>query len=281
MYRVFTNRGIQDPSRSADQRPFHGLWSELVNARSLAWRFFVRDTAARYRQSILGLIWAIFFPLLSIAVLLLLSGAGIINVVGLEVQYPIFIVVGVWFWGLFALTLSASTNSLVNAGPVVTKIWFSRPAVILAAAGLGLAEFLIRLPVVLLVMFFYSADIAPIRFGLAIASLLPLFLLAIALGLFFSVGAAIVRDISFVVPAALGGWLLITPVFYEFSPGSTLELLNRFNPAAHFITFSRSLMLGGTLNHRAYWICTGMVAVLLPLGWRFFHVAQKRIAERV
>ena len=278
---VYTPRGPVTGSRSerrglasAGSPRWHGLWP-------LVWRFFVRELSSKYRQSLLGIFWAVIVPLVGIAMLLVLNNSGIIHIEGLDVPYPVFIILGISIWSLFSTTLTACTNSLVGATSLIAKIQFPRSALLLGHAGLGIVELLIRLPLIAVVLVIYGVRIDPFNALLALLSLIPLLLLAVGLGAILSVAAALFREVIFLLPMAIGVLLLLTPVMYPIREDTLLGRANLYNPLSHFTGSVRSALLFGELPGQPYWAFTAATAVLLIVASRLFQVAQTRIAERI
>jgi lipopolysaccharide transport system permease protein len=267
---------------SLQQHHRHGMWNGLRDACPLAWRFFLRDFRAKYRHSILGVLWAAIVPLFLIAMLLVLHRSGIVQLHGLNnVPYVVFIVIGVTIWGLFATTLTACTDSLINAGALISKIQFPRASLLLAQAGMGLVEFAIRIPLVVAIMLYENQFAGFLHLGLGILAMTPLFLFAIATGLVTSVVAALFRDLGFVLPIALGVLMLLSPILYPIPHDSLLGKLNTFNPITHIVETSRNILLGSLSAPPGYWFVTLGILVFLLVAWRFFFIAQRRLAERI
>ena len=109
----------------------------------------------------------------------------------------------------------------------------------------------------------------------------PLFLFAIATGLVTSVVAALFRDLGFVLPIALGVLMLLSPILYPIPHDSLLGKLNTFNPITHIAETSRNILLGSLSAPPGYWFVTLGILVFLLVAWRFFFIAQRRLAERI
>jgi len=267
---------------SLQQHRRHGMWNGLRDACPLAWRFFLRDFRAKYRHSLLGVLWALIVPLFLCAMLLVLNRSGIVQLQALNnISYVVFIVIGVTLWGLFATTATACTESLINAGTLLNKIQFPRISLVLAQAGMGLVEFGIRIPLVVGVMIYENQFPGFLHLGLGILALVPLFLLALATGMVASVVAALFRDLGFLLPIALGVLMLLSPILYPIPHQSLLGRLNTVNPITYLVDTSRNILLGSLSVSPGYWIVTSGTLVFLLIAWRFFKIAQPRLSERV
>lgn len=258
------------------------MWIELSGSRSLTWRFFLRDFRAKYRHSLLGVLWALIVPLFLCAMLLVLNRSGIVQLQALNnISYVVFIVIGVTLWGLFATTATACTESLINAGSLLNKIQFPRTSLVLAQAGMGLVEFGIRIPLVVGVMIYENQFPGFFHLGLGILAMVPLFLLALATGMVTSVVAVLFRDLGFILPIALGVLMLLSPILYPIPHQSLLGKLNTVNPITYLVDTSRNILLGSLSVSPGYWIVTSGTLIFLLIAWRFFKVAQPRLSERV
>ena len=123
---------------------FSEICSEIKKNRWLTYQLFKRDFFAIYKQSFIGVFWAFIIPLVSIGTFIILNRSGVFNFGEIDVPYPIFAILGMSFWQLFATGLVAASNSLVKAGPMIIKINFSKKALVFASVGQSIVPFLIQ-----------------------------------------------------------------------------------------------------------------------------------------
>jgi len=129
----------------------HGwrLWSvmikELINSGELIWRLILRDISVRYRQSVLGYAWAIIPAVVTVGISAFLTGSRVVSIGATAIPYVAYALWGISLWQLFSGCLTACTNSLAHSGSLVTKIHFAKEALVIAALGQPLFDFLIRL----------------------------------------------------------------------------------------------------------------------------------------
>jgi lipopolysaccharide transport system permease protein len=121
------------------------MFQELLNARELTWRLFLRDFSARYRQSVLGVAWAILMPMATAGVLIILNRAGVLEIGEVSVPYPIFALLGLTAWNLFAGGITAASSSIINAGSMVVKINFPKISLVIAAVGQAIVNLFIMI----------------------------------------------------------------------------------------------------------------------------------------
>jgi lipopolysaccharide transport system permease protein len=175
----------------------------------------------------------------------------------------------------------AMTQSLVNAGSLITKVNFPREALVLAAFGISLFDFLLRVIVIALV--FVAYGIAPAPTALALPLLLvPLSLLSVGMGLVFALLNGVLRDTAQMLSVLLPLWMLLTPVVYPMPQTDPDRTLTRLNPVAPFLATAQDLVCGSRLSDASGLVIACIISLTtFLLGWRLFHVTQPRIAERV
>jgi lipopolysaccharide transport system permease protein len=254
---------------------------ELVRSRELTWRLFLRDFSARYRQSILGYAWAVLPVLVTVITFTWLNRAKVIPIREVALPYPVFVLLGMTVWQLFASGLTTTTQSLVNAGSLITKINFPRETLVLAAFGQSLFEFLVR--VVLVAAAFVVYRVAPAWTVVLIPlALVPLALFTLGLGFIASLANGVFRDAAQGITFVLTFWMFLTPVVYPAPADGGPLWFSAVNPVAPFVMAAQDLTTRGFLAHPAHFGIGTLVSVaVFLLGWRVFHLTEPRIAERV
>ncbi len=254
---------------------------EAWSSRGLAWRLFLRDFVGRYKQTFTGLTGAVVSPVASVATLLLLNKGGVLDVGDTGVPYPVFAILSLTIWGVFSGGVGGATNAIVLNASFISKINFAREVLIVAAFGQTMVDVLIRTVLVAIVFALYgvvpawTAVFAP----LAIA---PLVLLTLGLGCMASVASALVRDTAKAVHMAITFLLVVTPVLYAAPQNEVFATITRYNIVASLVGTPRDLVLHGTIAHPERYAVSSAVAVaVFFLGWRLFHLAEVRLAERM
>jgi lipopolysaccharide transport system permease protein len=257
------------------------MWDDLCRSRELAWRLILRDLSARYRQSFLGYLWAVFPVLLTTLTFTMLRSARVLSIEAGEVPYPLFVLIGATVWQLFAGVLTAVTQSLAGASSLLAKVSFPRVALLLAALGLPLVEFAIRLAVLLAAFRLYGVPPAW-GFVLLPLALIPLCALALGLGGLTALANAVARDAGSLVTLALTFWMFVTPVVYPIPQQGTARLFHLLNPVSPFVVAARDLSTRGALSQPELYAGACLAAAaILALGWWAFHSLEPRIAERI
>lgn len=264
---------------------FFTVWREmvlnLVMSKELIWRLFLRDFSAKYRQSILGIIWAVINPILTVSIFIFLNRAGILNIGETSAPYPIFALIGISIYGILSTGLSVSSNSIIGAGSMVVKINFPKISLVIASMGQAIMDFLIRAILVIILLIIYRF-IPSWTFMFFPFVLLPLILLTLGLGLILSLLASVLRDIIHLVSFLTSLLLFMVPALYPAPQSGILADLNRWNPLSHLITANRDIIISGGLTDPFGFLWASVVSILIFLvSWRIFFLSETRIAERV
>ena len=270
-------------SASAALWRFEG-WRDLLRdflvARELIYTLAYRDIAIRYRHAFLGYLWALILPLATAGVFAFLAARQVLPIGATTLPYPLYALWGVVVWQLFANVLSACTQSLSNAGSLVTRINFPKEALVFGAAGQPLVDFAIKLvPVVILYVYY---GLTPVAALVALPFLiLPVVLLGIGLGFFLSIANLLTRDIANLVGMFATFGMFAAPVLYPPPTSSPFDLVNVLNPVSPLLIATQDVLAYGELRHATLFI-GGLVFAsgVFLLGWRVFRTVIRRVAER-
>jgi lipopolysaccharide transport system permease protein len=255
--------------------------AELWASRELLYFLVWRTVKARYKQTVLGAGWAIIQPVMTMAAFSLFFGK-LARVPSEGVPYPIFAFTALVPWTFFANSLSLASNSLVEQERLLTRVYFPRLLLPLAAVTAGLVDFAIAFGVLTALMAYYGA--VP---GLAVLAA-PLFVLlaitaALGAGLWLSALNVQYRDVRYVTPFLVQFWLFVTPVAY---PGSLVpgrwQALYGLNPMAGVIEGFRCALLGLPQPPLALLAASAGTAVFLLIsGLYYFRRMERSFADVV
>lgn len=264
---------------------FFAIWQEifssLMQSRGLIWRMFLRDFRAKYRQSFLGIFWAVLNPLVTVGVFVFLNKSGVFNIAQMDIPYPAFALVGLTVWALFATGLTACSNSIISAGTMITKINFPKSSLVIAAMGQALVDFCVRLLLTVIVFIIFKVSPAWTVIFLPFAAI-PLFLLTLGLGFFLALLNGVFRDTANITILLTTFLLFLVPVLYPAPDSGIFAAVNRWNPLSHLITTCRELVFIGEISDPAGFIYSCLFSIVIFLFfWRFFHIVEPKIAERV
>ena len=255
--------------------------SELWEYRELLYFLVWRDIKVRYKQTALGAAWAVIQPLFMMLVFSLFFGR-LAKVPSDGIPYPVFAFCALIPWQLFANALTESSNSLVGNQNLITKVYFPRLVIPIAAVLSGLVDFLIALGILILMMLYYG--IVP---GWSIL-VLPGFILlavvtALAVGLWLSALNVQYRDVRYTMSFLIQFWLFATPVAY---PSSLIpenwRAFYGINPMAGVVEGFRWALLGKTQPPGAMlWVSVLVVTILLLGGLYYFRRMEQQFADIV
>jgi len=254
---------------------------EIIESRELIWRLFVRDFLAKYKQAVLGILWAVIMPVVVVGVFVFMNRAGILNIGETSIPYPAYAILGLTIWQLFASGLSSCSASIVSGGSMVVKINFAKESLVIASLAQSFFDFLIRLFLVILVFLYYR--IVPAwTIVLFPFSLVPLILFTLGLGLMFSLLNCIARDTGNMVTIITSFLLFLTPVLYPEKKNALLSAFTKYNPLASLVNGPRDLVISGSLTQPARCFAMAIFSLIFfLLCWRIFHLVEPRMAERV
>ncbi len=255
---------------------FAGVWTY----RELLYRMILRDISVRYRQSLLGYVWAVAPQIATATVFAYLASSRVLPITGVPVPYLAYALWSLAVWNFFASCLSGSTASLAAAGQMVTKVNFPKELLVIAPVGTACFDFLVRLLPVAAAFAWLGVRPFPLAFLLPIL-LIPLALFGIGLGFFFSLGNLVLRDVGNAVGMLLTFGMFLTPVLYPPPTTDPLYLINFLNPLSPLVTATQQAMFQGFFSSASLWgVYSTVSLVTFLVGWRFFYLVLPRIAER-
>jgi lipopolysaccharide transport system permease protein len=255
---------------------------ELWRYRELLWILAERDIKVRYKQTLLGVAWAVLQPVLTMVVFTIFFGqlAGVERHIDDGLPYAVYTLCALLPWQLFANSVTNAGNSLINNQNLITKVYFPRLVIPLAAVGSGLVDLAIALVVLLAMMLWHG--IVPT----ATIVLLPLFVLlalaaSTAVGLWLAALNVEYRDIRYVIPFLVQIWMFVSPVAYPASlvrdKSERLYHLYGLNPMTGVIEGFRWCLLGST-QPPGWMLMTSTIALvsLLLVGGAFYFRRMER-----
>lgn len=262
-------------------RLLRSMSSDALAGRELAWRLFVRDTASQYRQSVLGYFWIIIPPLTTSIIFILLNSANVISSSDLGMPYPVYVLTGTVFFGLFSDGMAAPMRTVAASRSLLIKIRFPREALILTAWMQTLLSFVIRLGLLAVCLVVVHADIAT-TVPLALIPCFGLMLFGVMVGVLLVPAGALFQDITNGLVLLTSALMLVTPVAFAPPASGTLAWVMDHNPLTPLVLAARDLTITGSLaNLPATLVIMGGCLVLFVLGWVLFRLAVPIIVERL
>ena len=252
---------------------------ELIRYRELLYFLTWRDIKVRYKQTLLGVTWAILQPFFTMVIFTLFFGK-IAKLPSDGTPYPIFYYSALLLWTYFANGVSFSANSLVGGANLITKIYFPRLLMPMASTVAGLLDYIIALSILVVMMFWYHITPTLTMFLLPFLMLCG-FMAATGVGLWLSAMNVRYRDIRYVIPFLIQLWLFATPVIYPTSmlPERFRWLLS-LNPMGGVIEAHRACILGNKpIDWNSLLVSVGMILVIFISGAFYFKRMERSFAD--
>ena len=274
------------------------MLAELWRYRELIQRLVMRNIAGQFRQSFLRYFWVAIPPVATALIFGMLRRSRILNIdvsMG-EIPYPLFVLIGTTYWGFFQQVTIMATTSISNAGSLVSKVYFPREVIVFSSVAGALVNLAIRLVVLILAFFVFSYTphmqilFAPLLF-------VPLCLLGTGIGLLLAPIDTMMRDMSQALNFLFQFGLFLVPAVYRTPSLSEAyqtigsnhinwKMLvfwaHNLSPVSHMIRTAVSLIENGTVGS---WMALSIASIcsllVFLIGWRFFHICEPLLAERL
>jgi len=250
--------------------------------RELVFFMVWRDVKVKYKQTLLGMAWAVIQPVLTMLVFTFVFGE-VAKVPTDGIPYPIFSFAALLPWGLFEVALNQGSRSLVAHNNMVTKIYFPRLILPISSVFAGLVDFLIAFVILIGLMLYYR--VAP---AYDLLWTLPLFILlaivtALGVALWLSAINVKYRDVNQALPFLTRFWLFITPIAYSSSVISEKwQILYALNPMAGVVDGFRWALLGsGNGPDITLWVSATISVLIFISGLFYFRSMEKTFADTI
>jgi lipopolysaccharide transport system permease protein len=263
------------PKKTISLQDFKEIW----NQRELLYFFTWRDFKVRYKQTFIGVAWALFQPFVSMIVFSLFFGK-LAGVPSDGVPYPIFVYVGLLFWQFFSDALSDTSNSLISNQSIVTKVYFPRLILPISTVVTKLVDFGISAIILVLLMIYYQY--MPSLEGILLLPLLLFitFMTALGGGLLLASINVKYRDVRYILPYFIQLLLFVTPVIYSASIAGKLSWVLAVNPMSGVIQTARAAFLHtAPINWLLIAISLFAAIMILIVGTIAFKKTERYFAD--
>jgi lipopolysaccharide transport system permease protein len=261
---------------------FRDLWTGLIGLsdyRDLLVALSAHRLKVRYKQSVLGIAWAIIQPVaLMLIYTLVFSLISRVKTQG-GVPYAVFAYAALLPWSFFSTALTNATNGLVSHAQLVTKVYFPREILPISYVIAALVDLLVASIVMIGLMFYYNVSLTPQALWIIPITLIMTTFVS-ACSLVFSAMQVRVRDIGMAMPLLLQLWMFASPVVYPLH-----QVPERYrdwyvlNPMVGIIENFRAALLGTPLDHHSLMISTIVSLALLPLAYLYFKRIEATVAD--
>ena len=251
---------------------------EVWAYRELLYFLTWRDVKIRYKQTAIGVLWAVLQPVLTTAIFTILFGV-FARFDTRDIPYPLFALSGLMIWLFVHNSISMASTSFVNNTSLVTKVYFPRLVVPIAASLAGLFDLIFSIAILAILMAYYGtfpgleALLAPLFLFLAVVQ-------AVSLGTLFSALNVRFRDVMFALPFLLQVWMIASPVFY---PSTILpekwRLVFAVNPLTGIIEGFRSSIFGMPFDWPAILVSLASLAAIAVGSLLIFKRMEDEFAD--
>ena len=252
------------------------LWASRELLAFLIWR----DIKVRYKQTFIGVAWAVLQPLIAMVILTIFFGRPA-QLPSEGIPYPLFAYAGLLAWTFFANAVFSSSNSLVGSGPLITKVYFPRLLIPVAAVGARLVDFAIAFVLLVGLMGYYG-----VAFTWRQLFLVPLIvmtmLLALGCGMFLSALNVKYRDVNVALPHVIQVLMFATPVFYSTTMlPLRLRSVAELNPLAVLVQGYRAALFNRPMAWPALALCALFTILLLVCAALLFRNMEEQFADLI
>ena len=254
---------------------------EIWRYRELLGGLINKDIKLRYKQTLLGIAWAVFSPL-TLTLIFTFVFSRFAAVKTGAIPYPLFVYSGLAVWTLFSGSLASAVTVLVNNSSLVTKVYFPREVFPLSAVLSKLPDFFLGLAVLFIMLPFFNV---PFTAGLLWIPVIVLVQLAFTAGLalLLSMGNLFFRDVKYIFDSVITIWMFATSVIYPIKSSNPLiNNLLALNPLIPVIdAFRDAVFEGGIRNPVPFLLASAIALITLFAGLALFHKLEYLFAERI
>jgi len=252
---------------------------EIWKYRDLLYFFTWRDLKVRYKQTAIGVAWALFQPFTTMVVFSIFFGK-LAKMPSDGIPYPIFVYVGLLIWQFFSGALTDTSNCLISNQAIVTKIYFPRLILPVSAVLTKLVDFFIASTILVGMMFYYH--FTPHFVGLLILPILLIitFLASVGGGLFLASINVKYRDVRYILPFFIQILMFLTPVIYPASIAGKYSWILAINPMTGVIKAAQAAILGTTPINWALLLMSFISTMIsFVIGIIFFKKTERYFAD--
>lgn len=254
---------------------------ELWAYRELLYFFAWRDIKVRYKQTFLGVGWAVLQPMITAAIFtVFFNKVAKIDTGSINVPYPVFAYLGLTYWGAFSSATSNISNSIIGSSGVINKVYFPRLIPPLSAAALSVVDFFFAIIVFFALILLFRVDINFIGILWLLPSLALLMFAALAMGLLFAALNVKYRDVRSALPFIIQAMFFMTPVIYPITMiPPRYQTLAYLNPATGPISSIKSALFNMPINWTGVAISFGCSLVIFIIGIIAFKRAERHFPD--
>ncbi|MCL1939107.1 MAG: ABC transporter permease [Desulfovibrionaceae bacterium] len=258
-------------------------FSDIHASRHVIIRLFLRDFVAQFRQKLLGYLWALLGPLLSIISFLFLYVAGVLQPGEGDMPYTLYVLLGSSIWGCLPGAMGAVSGGLQAQADLIMRTRI--PKIALAVSSLANLCYSIMVGMITTLIVFLFCGIVPTWWFLLYPLLiLPMILIGLSIGMVLAVLGTIAKDLTPLATQGLALLMFVTPVVYLRSAigNPIIQSLITYNPLTYLIDVPRALLVTGRAENVGVYLMVAAGSVVLAIiGIRIFYLLEDLVAERL
>ncbi|MBN1438997.1 MAG: ABC transporter permease [Anaerolineales bacterium] len=252
---------------------------EMWGRRELLWFLALRDIRVRYKQTILGVGWAVLQPFMQMVVFSVIFGEFLKVPTDNDIAYTPFSSAATVPWSLFSAVLGSTATSLTANAGILSKVYFPRLLIPLAGAGARLVDFTVAFVILLGLILAFGFGLTA-KLLLIPAFLLLLLVTALGFGLWLGAINVYIRDIQMLVPFLVSLWQYASPVIYSSqSIPESWRNVYALNPMAGVLAGFRWCLLGTTPPGPEIWVSSGVALAVFLSGVMMFLRVQRTMVD--
>ncbi|AEV32721.1 ABC transporter permease [Owenweeksia hongkongensis] len=265
---------------------FFRFWQDRFKAvarnRQLIKQLLFLSLTEQYKKTLLGSIWLVINPILSILIWLIMNYSGIYQPGETTIPYVGYLLLSMSIWLFFVSFFKHLATGVTESGRMLMEAPFEMEAKLVEKVLLNIVNFAIPLTINMVVLI-----IMGVSFGWSslwfLPTLIPLMLLGISIGVFFSLIEVVFNDIYLIVNQGMNVLMFLTPVVYTTKVNSEfLQTIIYYNPLTYLISIPRDLLIGAPIEDwSGYWVSSGFALLVFVFVMHFFFNSVYKIVERI
>ncbi len=255
-------------------------WAEIWRFKELFYFFTWRDIKVKYKQTVLGFLWAILQPLLMMTIFTLFFGRAL-KIPSQNIPYPVFVYSGLLIWNIFSSGLINASNSMINNAPIIKKIYFPRIVIPVSAVIGALFDFLMAFILFFVLIFFYGQSVSLNAIWCWPAAVLIAFIATLGPGSWLAALNVKYRDFRYIVPFLVQALLFLTPVIYPVTmlQYPILQYVMALSPIYAAIELFRMPLSAAPLEPTLLLISLSSGVIFLFVGLIYFRKTEDFFAD--
>ncbi len=255
---------------------------DVVCCRELIWQLFKRDFLMQYKKSFLGVGWILLAPLIGFASWVFMNAAGVLKPGDMVFPYPAFVLISTTLWGFFASSVLAASRTLKSGKGFIDQVHYPHHTMLVKELLQAYVNFLISFVFVTVLLMCFNVNLSVVYYATPLL-VLPMMILAAALGLSLSIVNVVSMDIDKSIGYLLNFLMFLTPVVYTAdNKTGIVKAVLTCNPMTYLHGCARDLIVFGHTDNVDVFIGLSLAALLfLLVSMKWFYVAEEKVIEKM